>query len=127
VSSLIRKVRVFSAALRITMTGYSGSNGYSNGLASGPFTTTALNRWSIANKELPGRSHDSIRERELISLAVDKVKVLHVYDFDNTRKFSPVSRTLPRGLPQFQSSTAPCRIQNSGMDQVLAFYKLRIR
>ncbi|PMD42521.1 hypothetical protein L207DRAFT_564797 [Hyaloscypha variabilis F] len=57
------------------MTGYSGSNGYSNGLASGPFTTTALNRWSIANKELP---------------AVDKVKVLHVYDFDNTLFNSPL-------------------------------------
>jgi hypothetical protein len=39
--------------------------------ASPPFTLTALSRWSIANKELP---------------ALDKIKALHVYDFDNTSK-----------------------------------------
>jgi hypothetical protein len=90
VSGFIRKVRVFSAVLRTTMAGYSGSNGPSNGL---PFTVTALNRWSIANKQLPRKSCTSICERELINTAVDKVKVLHVYDFDNTRKFSPAQRT----------------------------------
>jgi hypothetical protein len=72
------------------MAGHSGSNGSSNGL---PFTVTALNRWSIANKQLPRKSCTSICERELINTAVDKVKVLHVYDFDNTRKFSPAQRT----------------------------------
>jgi hypothetical protein len=56
------------------MAGYSNSNGFSNGLASGPFTVTALNRWSVADKQLP---------------AIDKIKVLHVYDFDNTRTLSP--------------------------------------
>ncbi|TAQ89868.1 hypothetical protein B7494_g1794 [Chlorociboria aeruginascens] len=38
-------------------------------------TLTALNRWSVANRQLP---------------AVDKVKTLHVYDFDNTLFNSPL-------------------------------------
>lgn len=37
-------------------------------------TVTALSRWSIINKQLP---------------AVDKIKAIHIYDFDNTRKPSP--------------------------------------
>ncbi|KAI6714818.1 hypothetical protein PZA11_005106 [Diplocarpon coronariae] len=41
-----------------------------------PFTLTALNRWSVADREqLP---------------AVEKIKVLHVYDFDNTLFNSPL-------------------------------------
>ncbi|TEY84204.1 hypothetical protein BOTCAL_0019g00280 [Botryotinia calthae] len=39
------------------------------------YTTTALNRWSVADKQLP---------------AVDKIKALHVYDFDNTLFNSPL-------------------------------------
>lgn len=39
------------------------------------FTTTALGRWSVVNKPLP---------------AVDDIKVLHVYDFDNTRELRRV-------------------------------------
>ncbi len=61
-----------SAAYRGRMAGHS-NNGPK---ASPPFTLTALSRWSIANKELP---------------ALDKIKALHVYDFDNTSK-------LPLGL-----------------------------
>jgi len=34
-------------------------------------TPTAMSRWSILNKQLP---------------AVDKIKAIHIYDFDNTRK-----------------------------------------
>jgi hypothetical protein len=71
------------------MAAYSSSNGYSSGLASGPFTVTALNRWSVANKQLPRKFCNRVCEQGLINTAVDKVKVLHVYDFDNTRRFSP--------------------------------------
>ncbi|CZR57465.1 probable nucleolar rRNA processing protein GAR1 [Phialocephala subalpina] len=56
----------------------SGPNGYgySNGTSSTRYTLTALNRWSVADKEqLP---------------AVDKIKSLHVYDFDNTLFNSPL-------------------------------------
>ncbi|QSZ31461.1 hypothetical protein DSL72_001026 [Monilinia vaccinii-corymbosi] len=45
-------------------------NGVSN-----QYTTTALNRWSVADKQLP---------------SVDKIKALHVYDFDNTLFNSPL-------------------------------------
>ncbi|KFX96719.1 hypothetical protein V490_03186 [Pseudogymnoascus sp. VKM F-3557] len=38
-------------------------------------TTTALNRWSVADKQLP---------------PVDKIKTIHVYDFDNTLFNSPL-------------------------------------
>lgn len=34
------------------------------------YTITALSRWSVLNKQLP---------------PVDKIRALHVYDFDNTR------------------------------------------
>ncbi|KAH8593885.1 hypothetical protein B0O99DRAFT_514860 [Bisporella sp. PMI_857] len=47
-------------------------NGYTNGPA---YTLTALNRWSVADKQLP---------------AVDKIKTIHVYDFDNTLFNSPL-------------------------------------
>ncbi|PNY25198.1 Uncharacterized protein TCAP_04854 [Tolypocladium capitatum] len=47
-----------------------------HGAASGPqFTVTALGRWSVLNKQLP---------------AVDKIKALHVYDFDNTLFKTPL-------------------------------------
>jgi hypothetical protein len=41
------------------------------GPADSQHTPTAMGRWSILNKPLP---------------AVDKIKAIHVYDFDNTRK-----------------------------------------
>lgn len=37
-----------------------------------PLTPTAMGRWSVLSKQLP---------------PVDQIKALHVYDFDNTRKF----------------------------------------
>lgn len=50
-------------------------NGSGAATASGPskmpLTPTAMGRWSVASKQLP---------------RVDQIKVLHVYDFDNTRK-----------------------------------------
>ncbi|KFH40919.1 hypothetical protein ACRE_083750 [Hapsidospora chrysogenum ATCC 11550] len=48
---------------------YSAAAGASNGPDSSHFTLTALSRWSILNKQLP---------------PVDKIRVLHIYDFDNT-------------------------------------------
>lgn len=44
----------------------------SNGVTATYHTLTALNRWSIAAKTLP---------------AIDSIKSLHIYDFDNTRQF----------------------------------------
>ncbi|KAL7905673.1 hypothetical protein GGI35DRAFT_131968 [Trichoderma velutinum] len=46
-----------------------------HGAKSSQFTVTALGRWSILTKQLP---------------AVDKVRVLHVYDFDNTLFRTPM-------------------------------------
>ncbi|KAL2024760.1 hypothetical protein VTK56DRAFT_5581 [Thermocarpiscus australiensis] len=51
--------------------GNSSSHLHSNG----PHTVTALSRWSILNKQLP---------------AVDKIKAIHVYDFDNTLFKTPL-------------------------------------
>jgi hypothetical protein len=47
VSGFLKKLRVFSAVFRRIIAGQS------NGMASPPFTLTALNRWSVANKQLP--------------------------------------------------------------------------
>ncbi|KAF6805346.1 tat pathway signal sequence [Colletotrichum sojae] len=56
------------------------TSSYANGSAKAVFsssaaTTTALSRWSIATKQLP---------------AVDKIKSLHIYDFDNTLFKTPL-------------------------------------
>lgn len=50
-------------------------------------TVTALNRWSVADKQLPCRSpHPAFQVCKLTVPAVDKIKAIHVYDFDNTRE-----------------------------------------
>lgn len=72
------------------------TSAYANGSAKAAYssssaTTTALSRWSIAGKQLP---------------AVDKIKALHIYDFDNTRQcslpvcypFAPLMLTQPPPL-----------------------------
>ncbi|KAE9572405.1 hypotheticall protein [Colletotrichum fructicola] len=56
------------------------TSAYANGSAKAAYssssaTTTALSRWSIAGKQLP---------------AVDKIKALHIYDFDNTLFKTPL-------------------------------------
>ncbi|KAI0123705.1 hypothetical protein BJ170DRAFT_640105 [Xylariales sp. AK1849] len=51
------------------------SNGARNGPITGTHTVTALGRWSILNKQLP---------------AVDTIKSIHVYDFDNTLFKTPL-------------------------------------
>lgn len=52
---------------------------YNNGAAnaSSAHTVTAMSRWSVLDKQLP---------------PVDKIRAIHVYDFDNTRMpfFDPV-------------------------------------
>jgi hypothetical protein len=62
-----------------------GPNGFAHGI---PQTVTALGRWSVANKQLPGKFSclQSPRECDSQYLAAEKIKALHVYDFDNTRK-----------------------------------------
>ncbi|KAF4589304.1 tat pathway signal sequence [Ophiocordyceps camponoti-floridani] len=45
------------------------ASAYQNATKGYPFSTTSLGRWSVLNKQLP---------------AVNKIKTLHVYDFDNT-------------------------------------------
>jgi hypothetical protein len=56
-------------------------------------TLTSLNRWSIADKQLPGNIqliHDYLQK--LTFTAVNSIKAIHVYDFDNTRQYAvPVS------------------------------------
>lgn len=69
-------------------------NGYTNG-GNAPsknihHTVTALNRWSVANKQLPSMRTIPVRKSYTYPyLAYDKIKAIHVYDFDNTRKFQP--------------------------------------
>ncbi|KAM0261294.1 hypothetical protein ACHAQJ_002325 [Trichoderma viride] len=53
----------------------SAYSAYHGAPRSSQFTVTALGRWSVLTKQLP---------------AVDKVRVLHVYDFDNTLFKSPM-------------------------------------
>lgn len=67
-----------SAASRYRMAGYLGSLGASNGLSNGlsnggysngqpapQFTLTALNRWSVADKQLPSQCRTITLRREL--------------------------------------------------------------
>ncbi|KAH8668921.1 hypothetical protein BX600DRAFT_435433 [Xylariales sp. PMI_506] len=49
--------------------------GASNGPTTGTHTVTSLGRWSILNKQLP---------------AVESIKAIHVYDFDNTLFKTPL-------------------------------------
>ena len=68
-----------NAASAPSSAGYHAQTNGASHNATGPsrseFTVTALNRWSVANKKLP---------------PVDKIRALHVYDFDNTRTRLPV-------------------------------------
>ncbi|UKZ87424.1 uncharacterized protein TrAFT101_003225 [Trichoderma asperellum] len=53
----------------------SAYSAYHGATRNSQFTVTALGRWSVLSKQLP---------------AVDKVRVLHVYDFDNTLFKTPM-------------------------------------
>lgn len=55
---------------RIIM-GSSGTAYGAYGRANRRHTVTAMGRWSILDKQLP---------------AADKIKAIHIYDFDNTRR-----------------------------------------
>ena len=55
VSQLLKRLRIFSAVLRSIMA--STPNGYPNTNGATTHTLTALNRWSVANKQLPGRNY----------------------------------------------------------------------
>lgn len=65
VSSLLRRLHIGAATLRaaFVMAGY--SNGSSGSVATA-HTLTALNRWSVAGKKLPGK--DATTAKEVIEL-----------------------------------------------------------
>lgn len=54
---------------------------YKNGAAitSSAHTVTAMGRWSVLDKQLP---------------PIDRIKAIHVYDFDNTRTLLVLSHSL---------------------------------
>lgn len=50
-------------------------------------TLTGLKRWSCHSRELPRKlSHFSTIEVSDPVVAVNNIRAIHVYDFDNTRK-----------------------------------------
>jgi hypothetical protein len=57
-----------------------------------PHTITSLRRWSIVNKELPGKNRSLINQpwevltNAIITTVMRKIRAIHVYDFDNTRE-----------------------------------------
>ena len=66
------------------------TNGSVNQRKLGSYTLTGLKRWSCHSRELPRRP-DFLSLGPVVSftkadLAIDQVKALHVYDFDNTCK-----------------------------------------
>ncbi|GAB1317258.1 hypothetical protein MFIFM68171_07468 [Madurella fahalii] len=74
---------------------------YNNGSANGnsPYTVTAMGRWSILNKQLP---------------AADKIKSLHVYDFDNTLFKTPLPNPKIWNSPTIGTLSNPDAFLNGG-------------
>ncbi|TVY71432.1 Uncharacterized protein LSUE1_G005725 [Lachnellula suecica] len=64
-----------------------------------PQTVTALGRWSVANKQLP---------------AAEKIKALHVYDFDNTLFSSPLPNPKLWNGPTIGFLQSPDSFTNGG-------------
>lgn len=93
-SSRLRRPSI-SGAMASAFSAYHGPTA-----AASQHTITALGRWSVLNNSLPGSCCimpilsfplPPIRDANSPSAAVDKIKSLHVYDFDNTREFAPQS------------------------------------
>lgn len=93
-SSRLRRLSI-SGAMASAFSAYHGP-----AATASQHTITALGRWSVLNNSLPGSCCImSILSYHLLlmhnanspSTAVDKIKSLHVYDFDNTREFAPQS------------------------------------
>ncbi|RFU80801.1 hypothetical protein TARUN_1458 [Trichoderma arundinaceum] len=80
-TAIAARIRGLSVSLSSAMA--SAYSAYHGAPKSSQFTVTALGRWSILTKPLP---------------AVDKVRVLHVYDFDNTCAFAPCPFLNTNGL-----------------------------
>lgn len=78
--------------------GKANGNGFSNHANGNQLisrTITGLKRWSIINKDLPGRrfvftwaNFLNFFTNSLHTTAVSQVRAIHVYDFDNTRESS---------------------------------------
>jgi hypothetical protein len=86
-------------------TAYAAYNNGSAG-AGNAHTVTAMGRWSVLDKQLP---------------AVDKIKAIHVYDFDNTREELPpalcglfLPSLIIRALSASQFSRRRYQIRNYG-------------
>lgn len=91
-----------SAYAQLSQNGWVQANGASSSAPSSAATVTALSRWSILNKQLPGmpclaawahclgwawRVYHSVVFAQTDAdahTAADQIKALHVYDFDNT-------------------------------------------
>ncbi|TDZ28590.1 Uncharacterized protein C8035_v007416 [Colletotrichum spinosum] len=76
----------------------SAKTAYAN-FASSSATTTALSRWSIANKQLP---------------PFDKIKTLHIYDFDNTLFRTPLPNNALWNGPTIGLLSSQDTISNGG-------------
>ena len=118
---------------RRTMTSSSFAGAQNGSTHAGHHSVTALSRWSSVAKSLPGTSE--LPDSFLYStpsadpfLAVGKIKSIHIYDFDNTRKspengartLSKYSHSRPprsnqvRVCDLFQSSRPRCRTRRYG-------------
>ncbi|KAI1319957.1 hypothetical protein F5Y16DRAFT_414108 [Xylariaceae sp. FL0255] len=78
---MLRVARSRPLSPTLALLGNNMASRYGNGVTTGPttnsghYTLTALNRWSVAGSQLP---------------AVDAIKSIHVYDFDNTLFKTPL-------------------------------------
>ncbi|KAK3346288.1 hypothetical protein B0T25DRAFT_583505 [Lasiosphaeria hispida] len=70
-----------------------------NGSADGVHTVTAVGRWSILNKQLP---------------AADKIKAIHIYDFDNTLFKTPLPNPKIWNGPTIGTLANPDAFVNGG-------------
>ena len=89
-------------------------------------TLTGLKRWSCHSRELP-RTYHLLPPYPAVHLtksktAVDQVKALHVYDFDNTCKsFSPSSSYLPSSYLPISVFMSPLPNQKLWNGQTVGF------
>lgn len=92
VYGLLRSLRNHGAAWSCKMAGAANGFADSSTYSTAKYTVTALNRWSVANKKLPGwkpsaSSNVCFQANESTKSAASQIKAIHIYDFDNTCKF----------------------------------------
>jgi hypothetical protein len=95
------KAVVSEKLARLGASNMSSSNTSGMHASNRPHTITSLRRWSIVNKELPGKLASVIKLTwdiltiAIIITAMRKIRAIHVYDFDNTRKRPQISVFIP--------------------------------